>query len=91
MNNKNILALIKRFSTVSLFLACLLSGCTTGTKTVYLPVAAKCPAPTIPSAPDYPRLSANANAPEFVKWCVVSNKMCRDDNNELRMILSGYR
>lgn len=92
MHNKNVFQLMKGISVTSLFaLTLLLIGCMSGTKTVYLPVTAKCPAPIIPSSPDYPRLSSTATPPEFVKWCVVSNKMCRDDNEELRILLNGYK
>lgn len=65
-----------------------LAGCATHTD--YIPVAAKCPAPVIPAKPDYPKLSKDTSAPEFAKWCIVSNQMCRSDNERLRAILKGY-
>ena len=36
--------------------------------------------------PSYPVIMADATPSEFVKWCLVSNKMCRDNNQQLRMI-----
>lgn len=66
-----------------------LDGCATH-NTDYIPVAAQCPAPKIEPKPDYPKLSPNATAPEFAKWCIVRNTMCSDALERCRIQLQGY-
>ena len=81
--------IIKSFFIYFIFL--LLVGCSTIPKQVYIPIAQKCVIPEIPTKPLYPILSANSTAPDFVKWCLISNKMCKNYNNELLTILNSYK
>lgn len=73
---------------IMIMLVILLSGC--ATKTVYVPISGKCSYPTLSPEPDYPKISANNTDPAtFVKWCVVSNKMCRDREEQLKTIMES--
>ena len=69
-----------------LFVLLILLLCGCATKKVYMPISAPCPHINLPVYPIYPQINEDATPSEFVKWCLVSNKMCRDNNQQLRMI-----
>ncbi len=68
---------------ISLFLV----SCTMKPKLVYIPTPVDCPKPKLSPPLGYPALSSNASSSEFVRWCIVSQVMCRSDNKALRELL----
>jgi hypothetical protein len=59
-------------------------------KLVYVPTPVKCPIPNIPLSPQYPVITKGATPAEFVKWCIITNRMCRTDNKIIRAHFEGY-
>jgi len=72
-----------------LLLALLLTGCASEPKVVYIPT--KCPAPIVSPAPAYPKIDLNANAADFAKWCIITNKICRSHDEDCMIKLEGYK
>ena len=64
-------------------------GCSAVPRHIYIPVN-NTKIIDIPTAPNYPTVNKNSNAPEFVKWCIISVKMCKMDDKALREIIGVY-
>lgn len=58
-------------------------------KPIYL--TAKCPAPTIEPEPHYPVLLQDATPSDFVSWCIVGQKQCRDALKRCNKRLEPYK
>lgn len=67
----------------------LLTGCATTPKVVYVPTPVSVPKPKLSPLPTLPTLSSIATPAQFVRWCVVSNKMLEVELHGCRRQLEG--
>lgn len=70
-------------------LVLLLSSCASTPKIVNIPTVIPYTPPKLIQPYDYPTLSPNATAPEFVHYCVVTVKQCKAEISALRHQCGG--